>query len=83
MNAKWIKKLFLWQQPKYYSNYFCSNCNYNAPELPEDFEIIGGEGAELVGAYFEETDFKPILSNYCPHCGAKMEVDLAEESEEE
>ena len=54
------------------SDFVCSNCGYRPPELETDGELVGGYGAEAIGAKWVSTEFEPLLTKFCPNCGARM-----------
>ena len=60
-----------WIYDKYYAVHVCSECDEQALE------------EYTVNPSTLDRDYDEVLSNYCPNCGARMEVDMEEEDDED
>ena len=59
-----------------YSHHKCSECNVNAPfyyKMREDWDE--GMDGEWYSIGLVDDGINEYLTDYCPNCGAKMEVD--------
>ncbi len=71
--GKWIPRDWTdIECPERLRRYKCSICGKGPVTIVTDGELVGGYGAEAIGARWE---FKTevFFSDYCPYCGAKME----------
>ena len=60
-----------WIYDKYYLVHVCSECDEQALE------------EYTVNPRTLDRDYDEALSEYCPHCGARMEVDMENEDDED
>lgn len=67
----WVKREDR-QRYRGYSDYYCSECDYNARTKEVNGRLVGGYGAEATGANWL-TDTVPDLTPYCPNCGEEMQ----------
>ena len=66
--AKWVHSRRRYRDE---SDYKCSNCGYQAKLMVAGGHLVGGYGAEAIGAEWVE-EKEPDLSPYCPSCGYSM-----------
>ena len=67
-HGKWVHSKSRYQDE---SDYKCSNCGYQAKMMVVGGHLVGGYGAEAIGAEWVE-EKEPNLSPYCPSCGYSM-----------
>ena len=68
----WVEYLDMHPLAKEESKYVCSYCRWRTRQVEANGHLIGGYGAEAIGAEWVCTEWKDLLYNYCPNCGARM-----------
>ncbi len=68
----WVEYLDMHPLAKEESKYVCSCCRWRTRQVEANGHLVGGYGAEAIGAEWVCTEWEDLLYNYCPNCGARM-----------
>ena len=76
--GKWVEHLDMHPLAKEESKYVCSCCGWRTRQVETNGHLVGGYGAEAIGAEWVCTEWEDLFYKYCPNCGARM---IGEEEE--
>lgn len=68
----WVEYLDIHPLAKEESKYVCSCCGWRTRQVEGNGHLVGGYGAEAIGAEWECTEWEDLFYKYCPNCGSRM-----------
>lgn len=68
----WVEHLDMHPLAKEESKYVCSCCGWRTRQVEGNGHLVGGYGAEAIGAEWVCTEWEDLFYKYCPNCGARM-----------